>query len=73
MAILKAQTVEVWRDGEPVESIDCRRFVVRYHTDGTARIVIPKGTHIELTSEDELRFHPRELRRLCPPQKKNGG
>ena len=72
MSTLKPLTVEIWRDGEVAESIDCHLVKSRKDADGTVRLLIPVGTHVELTSEDELRFDPRELKRLCLTKKNDG-
>ena len=58
---LKPLTVEIWRDGENVQTINCAPMQVHADPDGSIRLVVPVGTHVELTSEDELRFDLDEL------------
>jgi len=65
MAKLKPLSVEIWRDGEMAETIDYHLIKSRKDSDGAIRLLIPVGTYVELTSEDELRFDPGELKRLC--------
>ncbi len=69
MVKLKPLTVEIWRDGESVRSINCHLIKSRKDSDGAIRLLIPVGTYVELTSEDELRFDPGELKRLCQLKK----
>ena len=61
---LKPLTIELWRDGERVQTLNCSPMQVHADPDGAVRLVIPVGTYVELTSEDEIRFDLDELATL---------
>ena len=61
---LKPLTVEVWRDGEKAQTLNCSLMQVHADSDGAVRLVVPVGTYVELTSEDEIRFDLDELATL---------
>jgi hypothetical protein len=48
-------TIEHWRDGECIETIEVTDRMMECSEDGTARIVFPPGL-IVLATDDELHF-----------------